>query len=371
MADAILPIVMGASMPRPRPRFLLREVTNYGKVVWFVRRGKGKRVRIRAPFGTAAFDREYDDAIANVSRNTTTVVKAEVGSLAWLVALYRDTGEWTGLSLATRRQRENILRAVLDKGGQQAAKAITTAGLQQALDNRKDTPAQARHFLETLRPMFAWAARRGLLKADPTAGLKAPRTKTGPGFVMWSEDQMAAYERRWPRGTHERVWLDVLAYTGLRRGDAVRVGKPHVRDGVIRLDTEKTGQVVTLPILPAPQQTLAAGPCGDLTFICGKNGRPLTKESFGNEFRKAGVPGAAHGVRKIAATRAAQNGATVAELEAIFGWRGGRMAALYTREADRVRLAKQSMHKLENITVVINAEKSSALDFSEQHRRRR
>ena len=76
----------------------------------------------------------------------------------------------------------------------------------------------------------------------------------------------------------------------------------------------------------------------------------MAKTSFGNEFaiacRAAGVLGSAHGVRKIAATRAANAGATVAELEAIFGWSGGKMAALYTRAADRSRLAKGAMHKL-------------------------
>jgi len=36
----------------------------------------------------------------------------------------------------------------------------------------------------------------------------------------------------------------------------------------------------------------------------------------------------------------------VAELEAIFGWQGGSMAALYTRAADRRRLAHGAMHKL-------------------------
>jgi integrase len=94
------------------------------------------------------------------------------------------------------------------------------------------------------------------------------------------------------------------------------------------------------------------GPCGDLTFIAGERGQPLTKESFGNLFRiackAAGVTGSAHGVRKIAATRAANAGATVAQLEAIFGWSGGRMASLYTRSADRERLAKEAMHKLAN-----------------------
>jgi len=60
------------------------------------------------------------------------------------------------------------------------------------------------------------------------------------------------------------------------------------------------------------------------------------------------VPGSAHGVRKIAATRAANAGATVAQLEAIFGWQGGTMAALYTRAADRQRLALEGMHMLAN-----------------------
>jgi integrase len=51
---------------------------------------------------------------------------------------------------------------------------------------------------------------------------------------------VAAYEARWPIGTKERVWLDVLLYTGLRRGDAVRLGRQHVRDGVATLRTEKS-----------------------------------------------------------------------------------------------------------------------------------
>jgi integrase len=97
-------------------------------------------------------------------------------------------------------------------------------------------------------------------------------------------------------------------------------------------------------------ETLAAGPCGDLSFIAGARGQPVAKTSFSNEFaiacRAAGVPGSAHGVRKIAATRAANAGATVAELEAIFGWSGGKMASHYTRAADRQHLAKRAMHKL-------------------------
>jgi integrase len=144
----------------------------------------------------------------------------------------------------------------------------------------------------------------------------------------------------------------VLLYTGFRRGDAVRLGRQHVRHGVATLRTEKTDTPVTIPILPVLDDVLRSGPCGDLAFICGEREGPLKKESFSNMFRDAcnaaGVPGkSAHGLRKVGATRAANAGATVAELEAIFGWSGGRMASLYTEAADRTRLAKAAMTKLD------------------------
>jgi integrase len=205
-----------------------------------------------------------------------------------------------------------------------------------------------------MRGLFRWALAAKLVKSDPTAGVENPRRKKGDGFIAWSEDDVASYERRWPIGTRQRVWLDVLLYTGLRRGDAVRFGRQHVRNGVGTIKIEKSGftVAVTLPILPVLARTLEAGPCGDLTFIAGERGQPLTKESFGNLFRAAcraaKVPGSAHGVRKIAATRAANQGATVAQLEAIFGWSGGTMASHYTRSADRQRLAIEAMHKLAN-----------------------
>ena len=70
--------------------------------------------------------------------------------------------------------------------------------------------------------------------------------------------------------------------------------------------------------------------------------------NFSAAAKAAGVFGkSAHGVRKGAATRAAENGATERELEAIFGWSGGRMATLYTKSANRTRLAAGAIGKLD------------------------
>ena len=55
----------------------------------------------------------------------------------------------------------------------------------------------------------------------------------------------------------------------------------------------------------------------------------------------------AHGLRKAAAIRAADDGATAHELLATFGWIDIKEAEIYTRAADRKRLAARAMGKLE------------------------
>jgi integrase len=221
-------------------------------------------------------------------------------------------------------------------------------------ERRVSTPAQARNFLDAMRGLFRWATEAKLVKHDPTFGVRNPPRKASDGFIPWTEEHVAKYQQRWPIGTRQRVWLDVLLYSGLRRGDAVRYGRQHVQNGVGRIKTEKSGFTVmaVVPVLPILAETLDAGPCGDLTFIVGERGQPLTKESFGNAFREAcraaGVPGSAHGVRKIAATTAANNGATTSQLKALFAWTSDAMPTLYTRAADRERLGREAGHTLAN-----------------------
>jgi len=339
-------------MPRPRPPFLNRVLTRHGRVVWVVRVGNGdqrRRVRLRAEYGTPEFQREYEAALSGTDSNPRRGA-ASSGTLGWLIDRYCETQLWTNLSLATRRRRESFFRQIMESAGGDPLYMVTKDAIIAGRDRRAATPGQAFNFLVTMRGLFQWAVNAGHVKEDPTLGVrKVPLPRTG-GFPIWTEEHVAAYEKRWPIGTRQRVWLDVLLYTGLRRGDAVRIGRQHLRGGVATIITEKTGTEVTLPILNVLADTLNAGPCGDLAFIVGPSGQPMTKESFGHAFHKAcraaGVPGSAHGLRKIAATRAANAGATVAQLQAIFGWTSDRMASLYTRAADRRRLAREAIHKL-------------------------
>ena len=111
------------AMPRPRPPYLSREVTRHGRGVWYVRRN-GKRIRLRADFGTPDFEAEYQAALAGNPLGSNAPGE---GTLAWLIERYRETTAWSHLSMATRRQRENIFLHVLETAGDQPFAKITTA----------------------------------------------------------------------------------------------------------------------------------------------------------------------------------------------------------------------------------------------------
>lgn len=310
-----------------------------------------KKVRLRADFGTPEFEQEYKVARYG-GEHETMLPKAKSGTLEWLWTRYKDSAAWRALSLATQKQRRNIMSHVLVKSGNWGIDGVRRADIAASRDAKADTPAQARNYLDLMRGLYRWAVEAGYAKIDPTLGVKNPPKVTGPGFEVWAETDVARYRKKWSFGTHERVWLEVLLCTGMRRGDAVKIGPQHVIDGAIQTLTEKSKKQIplTLEILPPLQAALDAGPIGERAFIIGKGGEPLTKESFGNFFREAcnlaGVEKSAHGLRKLAATRAAEAGASERELEALFGWRGGAMASLYTRAADRSKLARQAISKM-------------------------
>ena len=99
-------------MPRPRPPHLHRQVTPHGKTVWYVRVIKD-RASVSGPRSARR------SSTQSIRRHTDLPAQSEgqeecasAGTLVWLIERYRETGAWTNLSLATRRQRENIFRPV-------------------------------------------------------------------------------------------------------------------------------------------------------------------------------------------------------------------------------------------------------------------
>src|SRR5262249_39814853 len=146
-------------------------------------------------------------------------------------------------------------------------------------------------------------------------------------------------------------------YTAQRRGDVVRIGRQHFRDGVLTVRQQKTGAVLAIPVHRDLAAVIAATPAGHLTLLTTKSGKSYDANVFSAEFKKwcdaAGLPGHCtfHGLRKAACPRLADAGCTAHEIAAISGHKTLMEVERYTMAADQVRLARAAMERIANESV--------------------
>jgi integrase len=191
----------------------------------------------------------------------------------------------------------------------------------------------------------------GLRADDPTREVKPMRIKSD-GHHSWDDREIHRFEAHHAIGSRARLAFALLLYTGQRRGDVCRMGRQHVRDGgILHVRQEKTGVELDIPIHPALAEIIGASPTGNLTFVTTRTGAAFSSNSFGEMFRTACVAASlphcsAHGLRKAAARRLAEAGATAHEIAAITGHASLREVQRYTKAADQKMLAQAAMGKV-------------------------
>ena len=222
-------------------------------------------------------------------------------------------------------------------------------------------------WLYAVKAMFDWGTREytadlatGELKPivpdNPCLGVRLPRAPKPAdpdeetGHPEFSDDNLDAFEVAYPLGTLERRIYEVIFCSGLRVGDAARFGRQHVmKDGSVRLKTEKTGALAEFDIVDRLRRALAAGlhpPVGVPNFLATQRGKRWDKNYLGSWFgercRAIGLDRSAHGLRKSAARIAAEAGATEEMLMAQFTWSSPAMAHLYVRAARKKKLTRDA-----------------------------
>jgi integrase len=198
--------------------------------------------------------------------------------------------------------------------------------------------------------MMQHAVEINLRADDPTRDVKAISVDSD-GYHSWSDDEIAEFEKQHPIGSRARLALALLLFTGQRRSDVVRMGRQHVRDGVLSVRQQKTGTELAIPVHPALADIIANTPSGHMTYLTTQFGQPFTAAGFGNWFRdQCNAAGLAHcsshGLRKAAARRLAEAGCTVHEIGAVTGHASLREITRYTKAADQERLALTAMEKV-------------------------
>jgi hypothetical protein len=128
-------------MPRPRPPHLHKETNRHRTVVWYVRLGKGPRVRIKGVYGTPEFEAAYQAALAG--EKPAGRAAPDGGTLSWLFDRYREVSAWTELAASTRYKRERIMLRVMETAGGKRVTSITKATIEAGVERRKSAPSSA------------------------------------------------------------------------------------------------------------------------------------------------------------------------------------------------------------------------------------
>jgi hypothetical protein len=124
-------------------------------------------------------------------------------------------------------------------------------------------PGSALDTLKKLRILIRHAIDIGQLKHNPSLGIRWPKIKE---IRAWTDQELAAFERRWPLGTKQRTPYALMLYLGTARVDAHRITWPQLDDGAASADELC--------------KALAEWPRSDVTVINTEYGRPFTVDGY-------------------------------------------------------------------------------------------
>jgi integrase len=320
------------------------------KARYYFRRPGFNPLPLPGLFGSAEFMQAYEAALAGqaLPRPMLGASRTKAGSIAALVVGYFCSPQFLALKPATQRTYRLILQKFRSEHGDKPMALLTRQHINAMLAQRVVTPAAANHWLRLVKALMAFAVEEGWRKDNPTTGIKRIPNRSD-GFHTWNELEIAQFETRHPAGSKARLALALLLYTAQRRSDVVRMGRQHIRGGVVHVRQQKTGAMLAIPLHPALEAIIEATPSDHLTFLVTSFGKSFTAPGFGNWFRErcneAALPRrcAAHGLRKAACRRLAEAGCSANVIASISGHTTLTEVARYTKAADQERMAKAGM----------------------------
>jgi len=317
----------------------------------YFRKGKGRRIPLPG-IGTEEFEEAYRVAlVGDVEVRRERRPRDKPDTIGALITSYLGSAAYLSLRPTTKAGYSWRIEWVRTRHGHRTVSGLNRSRVIGILQPFADRPGQALSILRILRILIRHAIDREWLRHDPSVGIKRPKTQE---IRSWTDDEIRAFEQRWPIGTRQRVAFALMLFTGQRRSDVHRMTWADVRDRMIVVVQQKTGARLTIPLHQVLLTVLAATARRHVTIVNTEAGQPFTVKGFGDWMRKAiaaaGLPldCTPHGLRKAAGRRLAEAGCTGREIMSVLGHRTLAQAELYTRDADQAQLAVTAVIKLED-----------------------
>jgi integrase len=341
---------MGCRVMRRPPKFVQAFIDRHGKPRFYFRRAGFKTVKLPGLPWSPEFMAAYEvamggETLPRAPRRTLP------GTIDALVVSYYKSDAWQhGLAEDTRKSRRRIIEKFRAEHGDKRVALLREDHIRKML-SKIERPAAKRNWLKAIRGLLR-SAIPAMRHNDPTASIGTIRLPTTKGHHTWTDSEIEQYRAYWPLGTQQRLVMEFALETASRRGEVVRLGPQHVKNGRIRIERTHGSLDVDIPITPELQAACDAMPKAHLTYIITAQGKPRSKYGLGNDFAKwateAGLPARCrlHGLKKGGMRRLAEAGGTSHELMAISGHKTLSEVERYTKDADRKRLATSGMAKL-------------------------
>jgi enterobacteria phage integrase len=338
-------------MPRKLPLNVERNQVK-GHTYLSFRLGKGPRIRLPDDPTSQAFRDAYTAAMVGETAAKPTIKKDAPGTIGALIASYKASGAYTGLSETSKAGYSSRLEQIRVDHGHRAVAGLTKDRIQTfILDPLADRPGAALDTLKKLRILITHAIGKGWLKHDPSTDIKRPK---GKEIRAWTDAELLAFERRWPIGTKQRTAYALMLNMGTARVDTHLLTWNQVDDGAC-YRRHKTGVAVDMAVSEDLQKALAATPRKHVCVITTAYGKPFTVDGFSGWMRDAikaaGIADLTcrpHGLRKTLGRLLADADCSAHDIMAALGHTTLAEAERYTREADRRRGGRRAIAKLED-----------------------
>lgn len=246
------------------------------------------KIRLRGLPGAEEFIAAYKAALSGNAE-----IKSEK-SFESLCHRYYKSAYFQGLEKYTQRRKRTLLDEVcnmFDESGRRYAAApyasMKKVHIRKLRDMQAHTPEAANFRLKQISALFTWAIKNDLATFNPAEKLEKLGGGSG-GYYTWTEQDVETFEAYWPVGAKPRLALSIMLYLGLRRSDAVLIGKKRESgDGLsAQFKGRKRGiKLLTLPILPPLRAILVVSALGRETWLETASGKPHSSNSFGNKFK--------------------------------------------------------------------------------------
>lgn len=333
---------------------LLRD--RHGKLRARFRKAGRKTIWMKTIPDQPGFDAELKAIVDNAP--SVGEGRATPGTVEALVTRYYRSADFAAKGCATHKRARRTLidgfrvEFATDRVADFTFEHIEAVLMAKAVKRRDEETGRmiggqvaATNLRKELNRLFRFAKKIDWIKGNPVEDAERVGTKKLKGFHTWSEEEIAQYQAHHALGTKARLALEIILWTGQRRGNAFEFGPKHIVDGKVSYGAIKGGGQLLLPVARDLRRAIDTMPSvGISTYLVTDYGKPFSVVGFGNKIRQwcdeAGLPQCtAHGLRKAIARRMAEAGMTDEQMMAVGGWKGAGQLRTYTEAADQKRLA--------------------------------